>query len=167
MKTLKENLNAKLKKQGGFTLVEMLIVVAIIAILIAISIPLVNGALEKARDATDEANIRAAKAETLLHYMGVTTDTFTPAGGSDPYKAGAAITFANKVYYNAKDGSLTTTLPKGYGKCSGCGNVSLGKSGTDGSTAETASTAHTDLVLQVMIDTNGVFSWAWVTGATS
>ena len=60
MKTLKAKLSAKLNKQGGFTLVEMLIVVAIIAILIAISIPLVNKALEKARDATDDANFRSA-----------------------------------------------------------------------------------------------------------
>ena len=46
-------LNRKLSKKSGFTLVEMLIVVAIIAILIAVSIPLVSQALEKARDATD------------------------------------------------------------------------------------------------------------------
>lgn len=54
------NLKAKLKKEGGFTLVEMLIVVAIIAILIAISIPMVSKALEKARHAVDQANIRDA-----------------------------------------------------------------------------------------------------------
>ena len=61
-----KNLRAKLKKEGGFTLIEMLIVVAIIAILVAISIPLVNSALDRAKHATDAANERAAKAEVLI-----------------------------------------------------------------------------------------------------
>lgn len=56
MKTLKE----KIKKQGGFTMVEMLIVVAIIAILMAVSIPMFNNALEKARHGVDAANRRSA-----------------------------------------------------------------------------------------------------------
>lgn len=60
MRKLKEKLNAKLSKNGGFTLVEMLIVVAIIAILIAISIPMVSSSLEKARLAVDRANARSA-----------------------------------------------------------------------------------------------------------
>ena len=38
----------KLRSRRGFTLIEMLIVVAIIAILVAISIPLVSSSLEKA-----------------------------------------------------------------------------------------------------------------------
>ena len=55
---LKQKLSRKLKKTGGFTLIEMLIVVAIIAILVAVSIPMVNASLEKAREATDAANER-------------------------------------------------------------------------------------------------------------
>ena len=56
-----KGLREKLRKHEGFTLVEMLIVVAIIAILIAVSIPMMNNALEKARHAVDEANIRIIK----------------------------------------------------------------------------------------------------------
>ena len=44
----------------------MLIVVAIIAILVAVSIPIVGNSLERAREATDAANERAAKAEVLI-----------------------------------------------------------------------------------------------------
>ena len=59
----------KLSKVGGFTLVEMLIVVAIIAILIAISIPLVRNALEKSRHAVDEANLRDAISLGNIEYL--------------------------------------------------------------------------------------------------
>lgn len=54
-----------LKKMNkkGFTLAELLIVVAIIAVLVAISIPIFRSQLEKAREATDMANIRSAYAE--------------------------------------------------------------------------------------------------------
>ena len=54
----------KLNKKG-FTLAELLIVVAIIAVLVAISIPVFSAQLEKSREATDAANIRAAYAEVL------------------------------------------------------------------------------------------------------
>lgn len=54
----------ELKKQGkkGFTLMELLIVVAIIAVLVAIAIPLFTNQLEKSREAVDEANLRDAYA---------------------------------------------------------------------------------------------------------
>lgn len=63
------NLKAKLKREGGFTLIEMLIVVAIIAILIAIAIPMVNRALERAREATDAANERAAVGMAMVEVL--------------------------------------------------------------------------------------------------
>ncbi len=46
----------------GFTIMEMLIVVAIIAVLAAIAIPTFNGALTKSKEAADVANVRAAYA---------------------------------------------------------------------------------------------------------
>ena len=55
----------KLKNSKGFTLMEMLIVVAIIAVLVAIAIPTFTNQLEKAREATDMANIRSAYAEVI------------------------------------------------------------------------------------------------------
>lgn len=62
-------LRERLKDQKGFTLVEMLIVVAIIAILIAVSIPMVTSTLENARHAVDRANFRDAAALGTIEYL--------------------------------------------------------------------------------------------------
>ena len=47
----------------GFTLAELLIVVAIIAVLVAIAIPVFTKQLERSREAADISNARAALAE--------------------------------------------------------------------------------------------------------
>lgn len=49
----------------GFTLAELLVVVGIIAVLIAIAIPVFTSQLEKSREAVDAANIRSAYAEVM------------------------------------------------------------------------------------------------------
>lgn len=50
----------KKKNNYGFTLAELLIVVAIIAVLVAISIPIFSSQLEKAREAVDLETVRSA-----------------------------------------------------------------------------------------------------------
>ena len=72
-----KGLREKLQRHGGFTLVEMLIVVAIIAILVAISIPMVSSSLEKAREAVDQANLRDAIALGNIQYLSGEIDAST------------------------------------------------------------------------------------------
>ena len=57
------------KNRKGFTLAELLIVVAIIAVLVAIAIPVFTAQLEKSREATDLANVRSAYAEMMTEYL--------------------------------------------------------------------------------------------------
>ena len=57
------------KNKKGFTLAELLIVVAIIGVLVAISIPIFSAQLEKARRATNQANARAAYAAASAEYL--------------------------------------------------------------------------------------------------
>ena len=69
------------KKNIGFTLAELLVVVAIIAVLTAIAIPVFTGQLEKSREAVDLANVRSAYAEVMT--AAITEDTASPLRQSD------------------------------------------------------------------------------------
>jgi len=66
----------KRKNKKGFTLMEMLIVIGIIAVLVAIAIPTFSNANKKAKYAADQANVRAWYAEQLVANM--TDDTPLP-----------------------------------------------------------------------------------------
>lgn len=129
-----KGLREKFRKHEGFTLVEMLIVVAIIAILVAVSIPLVGTSLDKAKQATDNANLRAAKAEAMIMYMNDQMDgTTTIATGywydiasgkfyaaasaaPDPVKPAAAGAGYNQAAVGAiaaKNGYIEATITPG------------------------------------------------------
>ena len=90
----------KMKSKKGFTLIEMLIVVGIIAVLVAVSIPMVNSSLDKAKNATDAANERAAKAAVMVDYL--SNNTKIEAG----------------MKYDAANGKMSTGSVDGYGRCS-------------------------------------------------
>ena len=79
-----------LKKMNkkGFTLAELLIVVAIIAVLVAISIPIFTTQLEKSRDAVTLSNVRAAYAQAQVAELNEASDTTN-----------------NVIYKKTKDGS--------------------------------------------------------------
>ncbi|MDD6451223.1 MAG: prepilin-type N-terminal cleavage/methylation domain-containing protein [Lachnospiraceae bacterium] len=90
----------KRNNKKGFTLAELLIVVAIIAVLVAISIPIFTAQLEKSREATDLANQRAAKAAAVAAYLDADST------GTQTY------------YYDAASGAVKSDKDKitGYGK---------------------------------------------------
>jgi len=78
-----------LKKNNnrGFTLAELLIVVAIIAVLVAIAIPVFTSQLEKSRDAVTISNLRSAYAEAQAAYL-----TGSSGGNATVTKTGKVIT---------------------------------------------------------------------------
>ena len=94
------------KNNNGFTLAELLIVVAIIAVLVAISIPIFTKQLEKSRESVDIANMRNAYA--LISVSVLTEDNIDGIKITD---------FSETVpaYYDIS-GKLTKTKPAAYGK---------------------------------------------------
>ena len=72
----------KMNKKG-FTLIEMLVVIAIIAILVAIVIPVVGNSTAKAKAATDAANLRSTKAAIVVAVLNGDIEK-APADATDP-----------------------------------------------------------------------------------
>ncbi len=95
-------LKKKVNGKKGFTLAELLIVVAIIGILVAISMPILSNQLNKSKEATDDANLRAAKAVAVAEALTMGT-----------------ITSQTEKYYDAENGKLVDDAPEAYGKVDG------------------------------------------------
>ena len=82
----------KIKSVKGFTLAELLIVVAIIAVLVAIGIPIFTSHLEKSREAVDLSDVRSAYAEVMMAAItGDTTAIYTKDANQMIYKQEANV----------------------------------------------------------------------------
>ena len=85
----------------GFSLMEVLIVVAIVGVLVSIGIPVLGGQVDRAKNATDLANMRNAYAAALAEWQ-ISSDQ----GASTVY------------YYNGSGVETTSSGIEGYGQSS-------------------------------------------------
>ena len=121
----------KKNNRKGFTLAELLIVVAIIAVLTAIAIPVFTSQLEKSREATDMSNLRAAYAEVMTMYLtdGSGSATVTARQHQDSWQ-------------NSENGTLYTRV-----------------GGSEGSYSVSAKTSGSTWTLTATEDSSGMFSF--------
>ena len=98
----------KLSNKKGFTLAELLVVVAIIAVLVAVSIPIFSAQTKKANLATNQANARAAKAAAVSEVLGGGFTSAKPVYEYDITTGTGA--WVEKATYSDKVGDTTANV---------------------------------------------------------
>ena len=110
-------------KRNGFTLAELLIVVAIIGVLVAVSIPVFSQQLEKSREATDLANVRSAYAELMADVLddpavAVQNRIVLLKQKQDDWQAYDPVTIGGITHYKSQpDTDHWVGVPGAGGKC--------------------------------------------------
>ena len=128
----------KIREKKGFTLAELLIVVAIIAVLVAIAIPVFTTQLEKSREGVDLANVRSAYAEVKSAALGDTKTYYKKVDGKQS-TAGFDKVDISELAENLGTtyAGVLNTLKTGvsiYVICDSNGNVSIAASAPAGGT---------------------------------
>ena len=134
------------KNEKGFTLAELLIVVAIIGVLVAISIPIFTSQLEKSRDAVTLANLRAAYAEAQAEYL--------TANGKDS----STTENGQTVTYDATAQTVTVSKVASKGTADGLDGVDqlpFDASGLTGKDSMGGKAQDWDVVFTYTVDANG------------
>jgi prepilin-type N-terminal cleavage/methylation domain-containing protein len=99
-----------MRQEKGFTLIELMIVVAIIGILAAVAIPKFSDMLEKAREGATKGNIGAIKSAITIYYgdqSGTWPTSIDPTVANNPFSKYLSIVPAVKVTH-AFSGSTST-----------------------------------------------------------
>jgi len=119
-------LNRKLKNRGGFTLIEIMLVVVIIGIIVGIAAPKITGKIGKAQNVAARASLKSVETAVQSYEMDnlrlpdSLDDLTKQKDGNGPYLKPSDLTdpWSNKFQYS-KGGShgmgfdLSTTSPEG------------------------------------------------------
>jgi type IV pilus assembly protein PilA len=105
------------RDEEGFTLIELMVVVLIIAVLIAIAIPTFLGARQAANDRATQSNVRNAFTATRVYYNDGSTYSETPSEmqGVEPSLAWTntaldATSPDRSIYLKTFDGNQTVVV---------------------------------------------------------
>ena len=128
-------MRSKMKSVRGFTLAELLIVVAIIGVLVAIAIPVFTSQLERSREAVDLSDVRSAYAEVMMAAItGDTMATYTKNSSETICKNNGDYSITVKPLKQQKDGWQTPLPITIGGVSSGTGEPQwVGNPGPNGS----------------------------------
>lgn len=110
------------RNSRGFTLAELLITVAIIGVLVAISIPVFASQTEKSREATDLSNVRAAyaevMAEAITENMEYQAKTVPLKQKQDDWQSADSVTIGGITHAKGEgDTDHWKGIPRAGGKC--------------------------------------------------
>ena len=113
-----------MNRKKGFTLAELLIVVAIISVLVAVSVPVFTAQRRKAVDAVNKANIRAAKAMALAAFYDDKTGYVSSINGTQmayfKYMDGRLEPITNQTSAQVNDKAKTVCAQAAHHKRCDC-----------------------------------------------
>lgn len=109
------------RKKKGFTLVELMVVVAIIAVLVLLAVPRLAGNSEKAKTKVFESNFRTLVSDVTM----ASTDTDVKTAVNDIRTKGASMVDRPEAGVKYEVGQVTVGSKKGYGVLATYGNYKL------------------------------------------
>lgn len=105
--------------RGGFTLAELLVVVAIVAVLVAIAVPVFTSSMDSANKATEDANIRSVRAAGVTEIL----SNSATYGTTGPWYATAEVNPQGKISNLAITNGVATNEGYETGKTASTGGT--------------------------------------------